>query len=297
MNASSTNIAGLGLFLNRTTGTDYNVNIDRYHYRAGNGLSIRRGYYITPTPSTVPNTELSINYAGEELAGYPETFLTTYRWLAATGWFQYTTGINRNTTTNRVSVNGITGFSYWTLAPDNVLLSQNTIQLQATLQPNKQNVLLTWKSTEKHCTAKQFFLERSFDGKTFETLATFDNLSTSQYLDLLTQPKAYYRLKWLDFENNLWYSDIATVNKPLEELVKIYPNPFSEKLNIQLIDKQIFTNLFLHDESGKLLAEVSAPCQEAEVKLNAQLANLPKGNYILIVCTNDYQVSQKLVKY
>ena len=110
---------------------------------------------------------------------------------------------------------------------------------------NKDNVELNW-ATASEINNSHFEIERSYDGRNFETIGEVSGNGNSQhridysYTDVPVsnlQNTVFYRLKQVDFDGTFEYSDIRVVrfdqigNKM--QLVA-YPNPMNDELNVML---------------------------------------------------------------
>ncbi|MFN4084151.1 MAG: T9SS type A sorting domain-containing protein [Bacteroidia bacterium] len=110
-------------------------------------------------------------------------------------------------------------------------------------------VELLW-STLTEINNSHFEIERSFDGETFEAIATIKGKGNSNKLNLYSfidpnTRSAYYRIKQVDFDGNYEYSKTMFISFD-EFKVVVSPNPFdgnisvsnnkTEKLNVKIID-------------------------------------------------------------
>jgi hypothetical protein len=104
---------------------------------------------------------------------------------------------------------------------------------------------LHW-ATASEINNSHFEIERSYDGKTFETLGNVTgNGTTSQLIDYnytdetiaKSQNTAYYRLKQVDYDGAFEYSDVRVVrfdgNAEVFEIAA-YPNPFNNEVTIRV---------------------------------------------------------------
>jgi hypothetical protein len=140
INNTQTSIGGSRLWLHWTSGADYTVNFDRYHYSA-NGKAIKLIYRVAVNSGTMGATNLRISYADYELFTLLET-LNVARWASGTGWSSYIADVS-DASANYAQRNGITAFSHWTLTDTNVLLASPEADLKAT-QVGKQTSLVQW---------------------------------------------------------------------------------------------------------------------------------------------------------
>lgn len=143
-------------------------------------------------------------------------------------------------------------------------------------------VKLKW-ATEAELNNKGFEIERSLDGETFTKLAFVEGAGTTTakqnyaYVDRKPSVHNYYRLKQVDFDGEYEYSEIRFVK--MEKLVSeitMYPNPFSDKLNITM-PADIEKTIKVYNQSGELIRTV-----ETEDNI-FQLTDLVDGLYLIRV--------------
>lgn len=166
-------------------------------------------------------------------------------------------------------------------------------------------VVLSWETASERKNS-HFEVQHSVDGERFVSIGKVfsqaPNGESSQRLDYRfsdTNPKQgvnYYRLKQVDFDGKFAYSSLvsATVVGALNifDLVKIYPNPTSVDviLDIPTTDKIIST--VLYNSSGELLLE-------KEFNPNAphlDLSSRPSGLYLLKLISSDGYRIYPLIK-
>ena len=154
----------------------------------------------------------------------------------ATGnWTAITTGTANN---GSVTYTGLTTFSQYISATQAVFPVE---MLSFNARPFSGYVLLDWQTaTEKN--NEGFDIQRSTDGKTWETIGFVQGRGTTQtpqsYAYTDEAPLAgtsYYRLKQVDYNGAFEYSNILSVNYDLDgkqQGLKLFPNPVSDELNI-----------------------------------------------------------------
>ena len=111
---------------------------------------------------------------------------------------------------------------------------------------------LHW-ATASETNNSHFEIERSYDGRTFETVGNVTgNGTTSQLIDYnytdetiaKSQNTAYYRLKQVDYDGAYEYSDVRVVrfdgNAEVFEIAA-YPNPFNNEVTIRVNAKEPYT--------------------------------------------------------
>jgi surface protein len=291
----STEIAGSGLYLQRTAGSDYAVTVIRKHYRGGGG--IKRIYQVTGTP-TGTNTIMRIYYASDELSGISGT-LRLYRWQSGTGWQKATdagSGYSNGTNgSDYVEATGINAFSHWTIGGETISLPITLLSFEGRRQ-DKENVNLTWK-TATEINNKGFEIESSTDGTNFTQISFVDGAGNSTTiknysLNVNNANDAYYRLKQIDFDGTFAYSNIVFV-KGGEGKIKIYPNPTSENISIELGDwkSSDVSSFEIQDLQGKTLSKGNLKASKTSINIES----LPKGMYLLQVLENGKKTTQKIV--
>ena len=121
----------------------------------------------------------------------------------------------------------------------------------------KTAVLLNWK-TASELNNDYFQIEHSLDAQNFKavgqvkgkgTLSTDTDYSFLHKLDI-PGGNHYYRLKQTDLDGTFAYSQIRSVKLP-DPVTLIYPNPATDKINIEIADWKILKAVELFDISGR----------------------------------------------
>jgi hypothetical protein len=163
-----------------------------------------------------------------------------------------------------------------------------------TAQKSNTGTLLQWK-TSNETNNKEFFIERSTNGKTFKTIGKVPGAGDSSkeqsyaYHDLAPVMGAinYYRLKQVDFDGQSARSAIRMVNyrdaDDAKSRINIYPNPGSDELNIKLgepLEGKVMVRLV--DMNGKCMLSRSYT-NPAEVISVSGIRPLRAGTYVVEV--------------
>ncbi|MEI9917375.1 MAG: hypothetical protein WDO14_01065 [Bacteroidota bacterium] len=166
-------------------------------------------------------------------------------------------------------------------------------------------VYLNWETSSEH--DNDFFLvERSHDGKTFESLLKVDGAGTSnaalKYQARDTNPyhgTSYYRLSQTDYDGSTaYYRVIAVKIENFAEVTKLYPNPVSR-------DEEIHIDYFA-EEDGQIKISVVDPAgvgsgsDMIEVKAGVNLFTFTPhfksaGVYVIIIRSKDKAQALRLV--
>lgn len=155
------------------------------------------------------------------------------------------------------------------------------------------HIYLSWK-TSIEINNKGFFLQRSNDSKTWESLdfiaghGSSDNLLNYNYSDL--QPLIginYYRLQQVDFDGANEYSDVIAVNTN-NTATQIYPNPVQDQLFIHNTDQQRNAKTIqVFDLSGHLIINVNMDMIEKNHAVSIPTVDLNSGMYFMKISYSD----------
>ncbi|MEQ8424736.1 MAG: T9SS type A sorting domain-containing protein, partial [Cyclobacteriaceae bacterium] len=156
---------------------------------------------------------------------------------------------------------------------------------------------IEWKtaSEEKN---QGFSVERSTDALLFEEIGwingngTTANQNTYVFQDYSPNNGAnYYRLKQVDFDGVIDYSEIINVNSTIEDTfnVQVYPNPASEYVIVRSNSEGDPEMLLVNITNGQLF---SAPF-EGNGRFN--LTQIPTGIYLVKIRVGDKMIQRKLI--
>jgi hypothetical protein len=166
-------------------------------------------------------------------------------------------------------------------------------------------VHLYW-STASEVNNDYFTIERSVNGKTFETVGTLKGSGTTgetnNYLFTDAEPlkgRSYYRLKQTDYDGKFEYSTLAPVlvgiNKPE---FSVFPNPSKgENINLFLSGvEDMNAAVVISDLSGKVVfTEIIGQENGSFFESIPTVEKLPAGVYFVTVKTNQGNFYEKLV--
>jgi hypothetical protein len=127
--------------------------------------------------------------------------------------------------------------------------------------PGEGRILLNW-TTENQNNIKQYFVEKSSDGVHFSNIASMDSkysIGNYQWTDHFPASEyPYYRVKSMDLEGIVTFSDIVKVKEPPVETSKeisVFPNPASAgNCNLDMANQpQGNYQVRIYNSSGTLL--------------------------------------------
>ena len=139
---------------------------------------------------------------------------------------------------------------------------------------------LQWK-TESEINTKKFIVEKSKDGRTFnsiaEVMAEGSGSNIYNYKDLIIDGIVYYRLKMLDIDGSFTYSIIIHVDNTQIKKARIYPNAVTNNFILSVDADLINTEALLLDAKGMVLQKIRITNSQQQVNTNG----LPAGIYLL----------------
>jgi hypothetical protein len=159
---------------------------------------------------------------------------------------------------------------------------------------NKQTVL-NW-STSSETNNKGFEIQKSMDGKNFETIGfvkgagNTNTITKYSYQDNY-QSNTFYRLKQIDFDGKFEFTDIVVVkDMEIEIEIQLTPNPFTN--NIEINSDVNILSAEIIDITGK--ARIAETINGMNATINT--SDLSKGIYFVKISTGDKIITKKIIK-
>lgn len=277
-NGASTATATITLFFTQQEFNDFNS------YITGNSLD----YPLLPTGSSDPNidnvavTQFHNNILDDDKQVLPSRVVS---WNETKNWWE-------------VSFD-VAGFSSFYLHSDNshplaIVLSDITAIRQGS--SNKIN----WKVASE-ALGDQYVLEKSADGKRFESLSTIAATGRSKGYDYLdTNPfegNSYYRMKLINADGQVNYSKIVVVKSLADNVLNISPNPFVQTLTVNITATN--NHLATHSISIEILNINGQSVYLNTFNTNSytlDLSALSTGMYFLKLINGQEVKIQKIIK-
>lgn len=162
---------------------------------------------------------------------------------------------------------------------------------------------LSW-STLSEKSNQGFVIEKSTNGVAFDSIGFVpgngdsNQLIDYEFIDNHADPYDYYRLKQMDFDGQVEYSEIVLIERQKQihsesERIVVYPNPVTSEIHIQ----SELTNYKLYDIRGEVIAEgKNTTTYWIEQHLATYLSELEPGNYILQTIKNGQVLKTRIVK-
>lgn len=165
---------------------------------------------------------------------------------------------------------------------------------------NRNDVMVEWQMPLDTDDTIQYFIERSPDGENFQEIGMMDNPTHRQFsmeyefMDL--RPKVgfgWYRVRYEDFQGNVFYSNIEEVKVFGEDIIHVFPNPFIDHVTVEILDDyHSDISIEVIDPTGRYMQRVELG--EDVFRQRIEFADLPKGVYFLKV--NYSEVDSRLIK-
>jgi hypothetical protein len=165
------------------------------------------------------------------------------------------------------------------------------------------SVDLNWGTTSEANSAG-FELQRSIDGQEFSKIGYVKSLANTNFsneklhyvfsdaqLPVGYEGPLYYRLKQIDFDAKFEYSQIKSIEIAQNEVVRIYPNPVQNKLNVESIGNAKVKSITLFNLKGVTILDHSTGNNSID------FGSLPAGTYFVkIEKTDGKKVIKKVIK-
>jgi Secretion system C-terminal sorting domain len=153
------------------------------------------------------------------------------------------------------------------------------------------DVTLKWK-TLTEINSNHFDIERSTDGINFVKIgerAAAGNSATDinyTYPDNMNVAVYYYRLKLVDMDGKITYSNIAKVNKGTVKTIRTFPNPAVDNLNIEFSNAKGSYTISLLNQVGQEVKAVKADITNTTQYVRIERNTVAAGMYYVRVKEN-----------
>ncbi len=164
--------------------------------------------------------------------------------------------------------------------------------------------LLTWiTSTERD--HQYFEVERSGDGINFSALGRVHGAVNSSdekrysFKDEKPLFRGYYRLKQVDSHNNITYSRMIRIDRPVtSKLDAVFENPVHGILKTNLETSEPGrAEVRIVDVSGKAILTESITLEKGNNEYQRNLGKLTSGNYYLVITRDDLRKTFPFIKF
>lgn len=156
---------------------------------------------------------------------------------------------------------------------------------------NNATAFVYWKTGTEQNTSR-FYVERSTDNSNFTVVASVaaagnsnatKNYSIQDDVTLIKATRIYYRIKLIDLDGRISFSNTVVISIAAINEVKVWPNPFIENISMSFYSETNATVLVkLTDASGRVVASTAFKVLKGNNQLNmGNLKNQPAGMYVL----------------
>ncbi len=167
-----------------------------------------------------------------------------------------------------------------------------------TAQKLDKSVKLNW-TTEQEFNSSHFIIERSADGRTWQSMATIaaagnsnNHLSYTAYDNLPLNGTGYYRIKQVDKDGKFQVSVVRNVRFDLGYSINVAPNPAKDLVTITM-NTITSTNSFIQffDAAGNLVFTEKTN----QLIININTARLARGLYFIKITNAEEVTTQKII--
>lgn len=160
-------------------------------------------------------------------------------------------------------------------------------------------------STATETNNKEFYIERSVDGVNYTAIDSTEgagNSSTTHYYTATDENPypgiSYYKLKQVDFDGRVSYSEAVPMNIPANYSAHIFPNPTNADMTLRYsTQSQNPVNVVITDLSGKVMSSYTISDVQAGVNnYDVHTSSLAQGMYFMKVSNPQKTFYLKFVK-
>jgi len=261
--------------------------------------SIERTYVVATETNPGSSIQIEYEFQPAELNGLEMTDLAPYRYDEATStWVQYPVTASQLSQNYRyVATTTSDPSGTWTLG-----LTGGVLPVEMTyfsVIKSSGETLLTWQ-TATEINNEGFEIEHSTDGKHWDYIDFINGYGTTtetrDYTFTHKSPSAgvnYYRLRQLDFDGQFEYSEIRSVDFGGNSgVIKVFPNPATHQVNIQLPEGFEQMSVQVFDASGKVI--FTRRLERGDGLPGINVSEWKAGFYVLRIQVDGQSSTQKL---
>lgn len=185
----------------------------------------------------------------------------------------------------------------------NAVLPVSLVEFSAKGQ--KKQMELSW-TTATEMNNKGFEIQKSEDGKSFETIAFQEGKGTTQTpqfytfsdKDVETNTVYYYRLKQLDLDGTITFSKIeVSILKDENVVINISPQPVQSQATISLIGtRELQAKLIVYNAIGQKVWEQAIEVVARQQDIILETATWQSGMYHVVIESKENRKMIKMIK-
>ena len=173
-----------------------------------------------------------------------------------------------------------------------------------TAEEKEEEVILKWTSTNE-MNSNYYIIERSADAVKFKsvdrTSSKGSNSGENHYSLVDKTPEAgmnFYRLKQVDKDGKVIYSQVVAVNrqKSLAGKVSVHPNPVNKFMTLRVPDQEQVLSGRLINAEGRTILTLTGNVYQVNQTLNKQVTKLKAGLYVIKLTDGKQTYSVRFVK-
>ncbi len=160
-------------------------------------------------------------------------------------------------------------------------------------------VIIEWTTATEH-KSKKFEIERSLDADTWENVSSVKAAGFStqllNYKAIDTSPLSgisYYRLKEVDMNGEVSFSEIRWISFEDEKLLRVWPVPANDKLLISTLSAQRISEVKINNALGCIISYKKSQDDDGVVEINT--GDLISGYYTVEIRTEMQEVIYKKI--
>jgi hypothetical protein len=269
---------------------------------------IDRWWEITSSTNPLPNpaADITLRYlAAENTIANPTTNLSIQHFNSGINdWDNPFSSFAPGVTTGigSVGATGVQNYSPFVISTTSTPLPVTLLDFRANFIASQTQ--LNWEiSDDRDANTEYFLVERSVDGKNFQTIGKVKIVNNSNKYTYNDKPNVgvnYYRLKMIT-SGQYEYSEIVSIHADFanSEFIKAKPNPSSaEKLNLVLqASPSEKIRFVIADNNGKIVWEDYFDTDVTGFSEKTLTTNLAPGIYHIIVYDSKSEIKNKIVIY
>jgi hypothetical protein len=172
------------------------------------------------------------------------------------------------------------------------------------IRQDNNRVLVRWETISEIDNAG-FEVQKSENGTDYKILGFVDGAGNSnqkrsyQFTDVQASRSAYYRLKQIDRDGKFRYSPVKFVQGVDIQTLRVYPNPFTHELKLDLGGKgvtQLPMYVELYSAQGKRTLQYRGKLQQVQNAINQHVNTLKQGVYVLRVIVGNKAYIKRIMK-
>ncbi|MDB5253000.1 MAG: C-terminal target protein [Flaviaesturariibacter sp.] len=168
-------------------------------------------------------------------------------------------------------------------------------------------VNITWETLQE-LTVDHFDVERSADGVTYTTVATFqakgdtssahwNKYSFTDRNAATVSARIFYRLRSLDIHGNPYYSKVVSIQFRDKKLMVLASNNVRSNLWLTISSSRAEQTMFLiTDQKGIVVSRQKIYCEKGIERKSIDVSNLPLGLYTVSVAGGGMDMVDRFVK-